>query len=65
MNPHIKRLALQAGGSHFPEVGGANLEKFAELLIRECVTVANCPSSFKQTNGDKILRHFDLEKEFV
>ena len=65
MNPHVKRLAIEAGGSHFPEVGGTNLEKFAELLIRECATVANCPSSFKQTNGYKILRHFGLEEQLV
>ena len=36
MNEKIKELALQAGGSHYPEVGGKTLEKFAELLIKEC-----------------------------
>ena len=36
MNEHIKQLALQAGGSHYPTVGGRTLEKFAELLIQEC-----------------------------
>jgi hypothetical protein len=41
MNPKIKELALQAGGSHYPEVGGTTLEKFAELIIRECIDIAN------------------------
>ena len=36
MNEKIKELALQAGGSHYPDVGGKTLEKFAELLIKEC-----------------------------
>jgi hypothetical protein len=36
MNEQIKQLALQAGGSHYPTVGGRTLEKFAELLIQEC-----------------------------
>ena len=62
MNSHIKRLALEAGLNYMPE---HDLEKFAELLIRECVTVANCPSSFKQNNGYKILRHFGLEEQLV
>lgn len=36
MNEKIKQLALAAGGSHYPDVGGQILEKFAELLIQEC-----------------------------
>jgi hypothetical protein len=62
MNPHVKQLAEQAGLDYMPD---HDLEKFAELLIRECVTVANCPSSFKQNNGYKILRHFGLEEQLV
>ena len=41
MNERIKQLALAAGGSHYPDVGGRTLEKFAELLIRECAQVAD------------------------
>ena len=37
MNEKIKELALQAGGSHYPDVGGKTLEKFAELVIQECI----------------------------
>jgi hypothetical protein len=39
MKQKIHNLALEAGGSHYPTVGGANLEKFAELLIEECIRV--------------------------
>ena len=37
MNNVIKQLALQAGGSHYPDVGGKTLEKFAELIVKECM----------------------------
>ena len=40
MNKEIfKELALQAGGSHYPEVGGKTLEKFAELLLEKVIEV--------------------------
>lgn len=39
MNEQIKQLALAAGGSHYPDVGGRTLEKFAELLIQECCDI--------------------------
>ena len=40
MNKEIlKEIALQAGGSHYPEVGGATLEKFAELLLEKVIEV--------------------------
>ena len=39
MNERIKEIALQAGGSHYPDVGGKTLEKFAELIIQECLNI--------------------------
>jgi hypothetical protein len=39
MKQKIHDLALAAGGSHYPTVGGTTLEKFAELLIEECIQV--------------------------
>ena len=35
MKNKIKELALEAGGSTYPEVGGDNLSKFAGLLIKD------------------------------
>jgi len=37
MKKKIKELALEAGGSTYPEVGGKILERFAELVINECI----------------------------
>jgi hypothetical protein len=51
MNEKIKRLALEAGGSTYPEVGGKNLERFAELLIQECIdAVSNTPTHCAKTS---------------
>jgi hypothetical protein len=51
MKQKIHDLALEAGGSHYPTVGGANLEKFAELLIEECIQVVKAtPLHCAKTN---------------
>ena len=44
MKEKIKEIALQAGGSHYPEVGGDLLQKFADLLLLEVIeVVVNTP----------------------
>ena len=40
-------LALQTGGSHYPEVGGGLLSMFGDLLVKECIQIA-------KQNGDDI-----------
>ena len=40
LNPKIYEIALQAGGSYYPEVNSAQLNTFAQLLIKECMHVA-------------------------
>ena len=37
MNEKIKQIALQVGGSHYPDVGGELLEQFAFKIINECI----------------------------
>ena len=63
MNERIRELALQAGGSHYPDVGGKTLEKFAELIVRECSAIADEPTSQPfQSYGEKIKQHFGVEE---
>jgi hypothetical protein len=33
----LKRLQLQAGGSHYPDINPDLQAKFAELIVKECV----------------------------
>ena len=68
MNEQIKQLALAAGGSHYPDVGGRTLEKFAELLIQECAQVADIERDTSarcgyvtQTTGQRIKKYFGVE----
>jgi hypothetical protein len=37
MNEKIKEIALQTGGSHFPDVNSKLLEMFANMIIDECI----------------------------
>ena len=39
MRKEFEQLALLAGGSHYPQVGGNNLELFGKLLVENCVEV--------------------------
>ena len=68
MNERIKQLALAAGGSHYPDVGGRTLEKFAELLIQECAQVADIERDTSagcgyvtQTTGQRIKKYFGVK----
>ena len=35
MNSVAKHFALQAGGSHYPEVGGDTLESFYRIVVKD------------------------------
>ena len=35
----LKRLQLQAGGSHYPDINPQIQQKFAELIVAECMEV--------------------------
>ena len=37
MNPRVKELAEQAGGV---VLAGSEIQKFAELIVRECMSIA-------------------------
>jgi hypothetical protein len=58
MRNKIKEIALQAGGSHYPDVNGDVLQKFADLLLAECIKLIketpnhNCYTSFDVAHSD-------------
>lgn len=68
MNERIRELAEQAGWMMGDEVEGFNvrLEKFAELIVRECSRIAddwvNNEDNGKNYPSDKIKEHFGVEK---
>jgi len=53
MRNSIKEIALEAGGSFYPDVGGKTLEKFADLLIAKCIeAIEEAPMHHSYTNFD-------------
>ena len=72
MNQRIRELALQAGYTPLPGFDFANelqevfLEKFAELLVRECGKVAFddwCEGTNEYSSQIAILKHFNVGVE--
>jgi hypothetical protein len=75
MKEKIKEIALQAGGSHYPEVGGDLLQKFSDLLLAEVIQVVeNTPkhcayTTFQEsivectiaTSIETLKTHFDIK----
>ena len=39
MKKEFEQLALLAGGSHYPQVGGDNLSLFGRLVVEDCIDV--------------------------
>jgi uncharacterized coiled-coil DUF342 family protein len=68
MNERIKELAEQAGSTHKQNLGvyqfyTDELEKFAELIVRECANVADLADENKcEWIGGNILTHFGVEE---
>lgn len=57
MNTVLKKLALEAGGSHYPHVNTMQLEYFYRLMIQEFVGLLD--RSDQLTPAD-VLAHFNL-----
>lgn len=56
-------FALEAGGSTYPEVNTRQLERFAELLIKECIAICHSGTSTQTTSkgaADMIKQRFGL-----
>ncbi len=65
MTNRVYEIALQTGGSTFPEVNSVQLQRFAELIVEECAKLAEEDSSYPyKTFGDKIRAHFGL-KDYI
>ena len=65
MTQKVYEVALQSGGSFFPDTNTALLQKFAEAIVEECAQVANTDASYPYSDyGDKIRAHFGL-KDYV
>jgi len=63
MKDIIKRIALQAGGSHYPTVGGELLQKFSDLMLEECIkAIKNTSRNHALTSYDRSMVDATIEK---
>jgi len=65
MNERIRELAHEAGlPTYNPEGVPTKLEKFAELIVKECVSVCNGLGDWCDpgTTAEQIKQHFGVEE---
>jgi len=62
----LRKLQLQAGGSHYPDINPQIQEKFAELIVGECSRIAddwvNNEDNGENYPSDKIKQHLGVEE---
>jgi hypothetical protein len=63
MNEQIKELAEQAGWDMGDEVDGftIRLERFAELIVRECADIIDEGSVSRSHCSEFLLKHFGVK----
>jgi len=57
MKPVYHDIALAAGGSHYPTVGGRLLEQFGQLVVERCMALADAETA------RRIAQEFGIEQE--
>jgi len=65
MNERIKELAAKANFGHMENgevVYDSRLEKFAELIIRECADIATMNQFQWDSAGGYMLKHFGVKE---
>lgn len=57
MTPVFYDIALQAGGSYYPSVGGQRLEQFGRLVAERCRELAD------PETAERIAQEFGLDRD--
>ena len=60
----LRKLQLQAGGSHYPDINPQIQAKFAELIVRECMEWCDAHATIDgsaQQIRNSIKEHFGVE----
>ena len=59
-NDTIQKLAIESGIAKFIREDNVFLIKFAELIVRECATIADIAEPYK--SNENILKKFGIDK---
>jgi hypothetical protein len=61
MNQKLKQLALQIGGSHYPEVSAPYLEQTVRMVVKQCAEAYHQTRLADTSIEQHFLKRFDLE----
>jgi len=61
MNEKLKQLALQVGGSHYPEVSEQFLEQTVRLVVQQCAEAYHKTRLAETPIEQHFLKQFDLK----
>jgi hypothetical protein len=61
MNKKLTKLALEVGGSHYPEVAGQHLEATVRLVVKQCAEAYHQTRMANTPIETHFLRQFDLK----
>ena len=61
MNKKLTELALQVGGSHYPEVSRQYLEQTVRLVVKECAEAYHQTRLAETSIEQHFLQRFDLK----
>jgi hypothetical protein len=57
-NPKFYQIALEVGGSHYPDVGGQLLEQALAMVVKQCAEIAQRED---HDPSECILSHFGIK----
>jgi hypothetical protein len=61
MNQKLKELALEVGGSHYPEVSQQYLEQTVRLVVKQCALAYHQTRLVDTPIEQHFLKQFDLK----
>jgi hypothetical protein len=63
MNEKFKQFSLAAGGSHYPTINPQLQQRFAELIVQECIAIAEDTRFDGKVVAARIRFAFGLDNE--
>lgn len=63
MNEKLKQFSLEAGGSHYPTINPQLQQRFGELILQECIAIAEDTRYNGKVVAERIRFAFGLDRE--
>ena len=63
MNEKFKQFSLEAGGSHYPTINPQLQQRYGELILQECIAIAEDTRYDGKVVAERIRFAFGLDRE--